>query len=357
MTMRFRNLQGPLLLFENHRSSRAGITDANIVACGEALTLQESFLDKDDLEDAIRLARLRMQNGLNVEQQKRVLERCQELLETENNMTWLKKQALYNKLEMTSVSNHYSNIMVYYEKLYNWQRSTPEGIFQLDDREKDLAGIDKTSFNDIETLKLPSNKEEFDKMDPKERDTRLRKIKLYKELKENGSIELDQLRALKKYEFMELTKFDTQSQERQIQLAKLYDGPFRNKTMKKFLIDAFTNAAPSEKSEHIKQTFYSLGVQDPSEPNIKIRIDRFKKFDEDWRIRTCRLFDIKLPQKKMDGKQGENEYNRRVINKIVKEYLNMKIIKEGKNHYTSIALDGRTCGFSELISRKLLFCE
>lgn len=358
MTMRFRDLRGPLILFENKRSSKAGITDANIVACGVALTLQESFLDKDDLEEAIRLARSRIQNGSNIRHQEAILDRCQELLETENNMTWLKKQGLYNKLEMTAVSNHYSDVMLAYEKLYNWQRTTPDGIFQLDDRSDEFYDVDRTFFKDIDTLMLPNNQEELDKIDPKDREIRLRKIKLYTELKKNGSIELDQLRELQKYEFMQLTKFGTQSPQNELALVRLYDEPYqRSKEFKRFLLNTFNNAAPDEKSEHIKQTFYSLGIQDPSQPNIKIRIERFKKFDEQWRIKTCRLFDIKLPQRKMDTKQGENQYNRRVISKIAKEYLNMKIIKEGKHHYMPIALDGRTCGFAELIGRKLVFCE
>jgi hypothetical protein len=349
MTMRFRNLQGRIILFENPRSYRTGVIKADVVACNDALLLPKSEINVEDVKEALdhTMSLIKAKKDVEINQEK--FRKYSQLLQKESNndIAWMRKQAMYNKLELAACANHYYDVMREYEKLYNWQRVTAEGDLKCVEVDPNKVEKIRKNFADITEI----TEEQAEK---------------YQKLKKDGYIMLDQSEQLDKYEFMKLTSYNKKTEKEKSKLINTYNLLLGKPDFKKNLTDIIKNHKNGEtaptlrdlKLEKLKETFRKLNITDPTLPFVKIRNQKFEVFDKEWQKEQVLLYEVKMPKStNPDLKVAHRETNFKLVKKIAKKELGMTLEQYDKDYKILKSQDGREVSLETLIGKKLDFCN
>lgn len=341
MTMRFRNVMKELVVFQNPHAFAKGVTKADINDVMSTLRLPGN-LSRTILETAICETRKkvgldRLDRGFQLKK----LGELTEQLDDENNNECFVEQATYNKLESVAVANHYRQILHVYARLYNYVgfEKPEDSAFKADDT--------------IKTM----NEKEFDQLSLIDSSVE----KDYVALKCDGMITLDQELELQKKNFVDRFDYTSKTEEKKKELARLYNGMYIDLSPSSKIYMYLTeersknprkNKDFDEKIQHIKQTFYALGVDNPTKPGTRIALTKFKKFDEDWQKKTSLLFDI-CPKQINNG--GLISHNTRIIKKMIKG-IGMTLANLDKHNTVLNSRCGLTMGLDQLLGKEIPFC-
>ena len=349
MTMRFRKLQGRIILFENPRSYRTGVIKADVVACNEALLLPKSGGNSEDIREALDRTFKLIDAGINVDVNREKAAKYQELLENEpdDDMVWMRKQAMYNKLELTACANHYYDVMREYEKLYNWQRVTAEGDLKCVEVDPNKVERIKKDFSEVNEITSEQAEE-------------------HKKLKKNGYITLDKSEELEKYEFMKMTDYNNKTEKHKTCLEKLYNSNWKKSELIKTQQAIFANFENKDKKSEttinklakLKETFRKLGVKDPTLPLTKIRVESFDVFDADWQKEQVLTYEVKMPKSgNPNPAAAHRETNFKLVKKVAKKELGMTLERSDKHYKILKSMDGRVESLESILEKKLDFCN